>query len=139
MQARLAAAELPVVGDVIMDKRGGLEVLDRRGAGAGLLGVAAHRCGGKQANERSVALAAVFGERPERAIEVALEVCPIGLLAKERLQVVFEVSVMLGEKLGKGICHEGPFQIVSRVPKEQAASGGGRRPARRLLRAIRGI
>ena len=46
VQARLAAAELPVVGDVIMDKRGGLEVLDRRGAGAGLLGVAAHRCGG---------------------------------------------------------------------------------------------
>ena len=74
VQAGLAAAQLGLVGDVIMDKRRRMEMFDGGRRARGARHVAAHRTAGREADERTVALAAVLAVRVERLVQVAVHV-----------------------------------------------------------------
>ena len=84
VHARLAATQLAVVGDVVMDKRSRLKVLDSRRRAAGALKAATYRGGGEHADERAVALAGIGRKCRERGIQVALDIGRGRLSVKER-------------------------------------------------------
>ena len=96
MHTGLAAAQLAVVGDVVMDKRSRLKVLDGRRRASGALKAAAYRGGGEHADERAVALAGIGRKCRERAIQVALDIGRGRLSVKERGQIVVNLVKMLG-------------------------------------------
>ena len=74
MQAGLAAAQLGLVGDVVVDEGRGMEVLNGRGGGGGTVGVAAHGQTGREANERTMTLARVLAVMIERIVQVAVHI-----------------------------------------------------------------
>ena len=59
VHARLAAAQLAVIGDVIVDKRGGLKMLDGSGGAHGRVECSAHRLASEHADKRTMAFARV--------------------------------------------------------------------------------
>ena len=71
VQAGLAAAQLPLVGDVVVDKGRGVEVLHGRRAARRQRGVPAHGRAAERAHGGTVALAAVGGVAGEGFVEVA--------------------------------------------------------------------
>ena len=90
MQARYASAGERGVHDVVVDERGGVEVLDRRRRGPRTLGIAAHRFGSQHADERPVPLAGVGGVVRQHLVEVALHV-GVRAVAEELRQVGVEL------------------------------------------------
>ena len=84
VQARLAAAQLGLVGDVVVDEGGGVEVLDGCRRARRALHVAAHRQAGREADQRTMALAAVFAVRLQGIVEVAIH---IGMRARGKVGV----------------------------------------------------
>ena len=96
VHAGLATAQLAVIGDVIMDKRTRLEMLDGRRGAAGALKATAH-CGcGEHADKRTVALAGVGRKSRERRVQVALDIGRGCLSVKERGQIVVNLVKVLG-------------------------------------------
>ena len=96
MHAGFAAAQLSVVGDVIVDERARLEMLDGRCGAAGAFKATAHSGGGEHADERAVALAGVGRKRRERRVQVALDIGRGRLSVKERGQIVVDLVKVLG-------------------------------------------
>ena len=96
VHAGLAATNLPVVGDVVVDECARLKVLDGRRCAAGALKAAAYRSGGEHADERAVALASVCRKCRERGIQVALDIGGSRLSVKERGQIVVNLVKVLG-------------------------------------------
>ena len=96
VHARLAATQLAVVGDVVMDKRSRLKVLDSCRRAAGALKAATYRGGGEHADERAVALAGIGRKCRERGIQVALDIGRGRLSVKERGQIVVNLVKVLG-------------------------------------------
>ena len=96
VHAGLTAAQLPVIGDVVVDERTRLEMLDGRRGAAGALKAAAHCGGGEHADERAVALAGIGGKCRERGIQVALDIGRGRLSVKERGQIVVDLVKVLG-------------------------------------------
>ncbi len=80
VHAGLAAAQLSVVGDVVVDERTRLEMLDGCRGAAGALKATAHCSCGEHADKRAVALAGIGGKCRKRRVQVALDVgevaCP---------------------------------------------------------------
>ena len=74
MQARLAAAQLALVGDVVMDERGALEELDGAARGERACVVAAHGLAAQKREHGAHALAAACVEVRERTVEKAVKV-----------------------------------------------------------------
>ena len=96
VHAGLAAAQLTVIGDVVVDERTRLEMLDGRRGAAGALKAAAH-CGcGEHADKRAVALAGVGRKSRERRVQVALDIGRGRLSVKERGQIVVDLVKVLG-------------------------------------------
>ena len=96
VHAGLAATNLPVVGDVVVDECARLKVLDGRRGAAGALKATAH-CGcGEHADERAVALASVCRKCRERGIQVTLDIGGSRLSVKERGQIVVNLVKVLG-------------------------------------------
>ena len=96
VHAGLAAAQLPVIGDVVVDERTRLEVLDGRRGAAGALKAAAHCGGGEHADERAVAFAGIGGKRRKRSVQIALDIGGGRLSVKERGQIVVDLVKVLG-------------------------------------------
>ena len=96
MHAGLAATQLAVVGDVVMDKRSRLKVLDSRRCAAGTLKAATYRGGGEHADERAVALAGIGRKCRERGIQVTLDIGRGRLSVKKRGQIVVNLVKVLG-------------------------------------------
>ena len=100
VHARLAAAKLGLVGDVVVNESRGLEMLDSRGGSGSAIGIAAHGQAGREADERAVALARVLTVMVERIVQVAIHVpmSPMGNVTVDQLpdrigisfQIVFE-------------------------------------------------
>ena len=123
VQARLAAAEFSLVGDVVVDERGALEKLDGNGGGEGARALAAHGFGPKQGEHGAHALAAGCGEALERLVEVAREVAllrQVGQGARHGLgKCLLHKWQLLGQVGNKAcaicgaawifLCHGGPF------------------------------
>ena len=96
VHAGLAAAQLSVVGDIVVDERARLEMLDSCRGAAGALKATAH-CGcGEHADKRAVALAGVGRKSRERGIQVALDIGRGRLSVKERGQIVVDLVKVLG-------------------------------------------
>ena len=96
VHAGLAATNLPVVGDVVVDECARLKVLDGRCCAAGALKATAH-CGcGEHADKRAVALAGVGRKSRERRVQVALDIGGSRLSVKERGQIVVNLVKVLG-------------------------------------------
>ena len=96
MHAGLAATNLPVVGDVVVDECARLKVLDGRRCAAGALKAAAY-CGcGEHADKRAVALAGVGRKSRERRVQVAFDIGRGRLSVKERGQIVVNLVKVLG-------------------------------------------
>ena len=74
VRAGLAAAQLGLVCDVVVDERGTLEVLDGRRRGERGGGVSAHGLAAQKGQRGARALAARGGEALKRLVEVAVEV-----------------------------------------------------------------
>ena len=92
----LASTKLSVVGDVVVDQRARLEVLDGCRGAAGALKATAH-CGcGEHADKRAVALAGVGRKSRKRRIQVALDIGRGRLSVKERGQIVVNLVKVLG-------------------------------------------
>ena len=87
VQARLAATELSVVGNVVVDERSGLEMHDCGGARCRAVPVAAYRTAGEHADERPMAFSRVGRVATEGRIQVSLDIGAIGLVAKVRIQI----------------------------------------------------
>ena len=104
VHARLAAAKLGLVGDVVVDEGRGMKVLDGgRGAGRARH-VTAHGATGREADERAMALAAVLAVRHERLVQVAVHVRVRALRDEGVHQVAHAVGVrrqVLLERLGR--------------------------------------
>ena len=96
VHAGLAAAQLPVIGDVVVDERTRLEMLDGRRGAAGALKAAAYRGGGEHADERAVTLAGIGRKCREWGIQVALDIGRGRLSVKERGQIVVNLVKVLG-------------------------------------------
>ena len=96
VQAGLAASQLPVIGDVVVDERTRLEMLDGRRGAAGALKAATYRGGGEHADERAVTLAGIGRKCREWGIQVALDIGRGRLSVKERGQIVVNLGKMLG-------------------------------------------
>ena len=96
VHAGLAATQLAVVGDVVMDKRSRLKVLYSCRRAAGALKAAAYRGGGEHADERAVALAGIGRKCRERGIQVTLDIGGSCLSVKERGQIVVNLVKVLG-------------------------------------------
>ena len=100
VQAGLAAAQLGLVGDVVVNESRGMEMLDSRGGGGSAIGIAAHGQAGREADERAVALARVLTVMVERIVQVAIHIpmSPMGNVTVDQLpdrigisfQIVFE-------------------------------------------------
>ena len=100
MQAGLAAAQLGLVGDVVVNEGRGMEVFDGGGGSGGAVGVASHGQAGREADERAVALARVLAVMIERIVQVAIHIPmgPMGNITVDQLpdrigvgfQIVFE-------------------------------------------------
>lgn len=96
VHAGLAAAQLPVIGDVVVNQRARLEMLDSCRGAAGALKATAH-CGcGEHADKRAVALAGVGRKSRERRVQVALDIGRGRLSVKERGQIVVDLVKVLG-------------------------------------------
>ena len=96
VHAGLAAAQLTVIGDVVVDQRARLEMLDGCRGAAGALKAAAH-CGcGEHTDKRAVALAGVGRKSRERRVQVALDIGRGRLSVKERGQIVVNLVKVLG-------------------------------------------
>ena len=96
VHAGLAAAQLSVVGDIVVDERARLEMLDSCRGAAGALKATAH-CGcGEHADKRTVALAGVGRKSRERRVQVALDIGRGCLSVKERGQIVVNLVKVLG-------------------------------------------
>ena len=96
VHAGLASTKLSVVGDVVVDQRARLEMLDGCRGAAGALKATAH-CGcGEHTDKRAVALAGVGRKSRERRIQVALDIGRGRLSAKERGQIVVNLVKVLG-------------------------------------------
>ena len=96
VHARLAATQLAVVGNVVMDERTRLKVLDSRRRAAGALKAATYRGGGEHADERAVAFAGIGRKSRERRVQVALDIGRGRLSVKERGQIVVDLVKVLG-------------------------------------------
>ena len=96
VHAGLAAAQLPVIGDVVVDERTRLEMLDGRRGAAGALKAATYRGGGEHADERAVAFAGIGGKRRKRSVQIALDIGGGRLSVKERGQIVVNLVKVLG-------------------------------------------
>ena len=96
MHAGLAAAQLSVVGDVVVDERTRLEMLDGCRGAASALKATAHCSCGEHADKRAVALAGIGGKCRKRRVQVALDVGRGRLSVKERGQIVVDLVKVLG-------------------------------------------
>ena len=113
MHAGLATALFALVGDVVVDEGGRLEVLDCRSRGEGARGVPSHGLAAKQYQSGSRALAARAREARKGVIQVAREV-----VASERLvgqgrwrmpdEVRFDGRALLGK-----VCREGAAIVAA--------------------------
>ena len=96
MQTGLAAAQRCLVGDIVMDKGGGLKMLDRGRRADGGVEVSAHRLAGKHADKGAVTLARICRKASQRCVKIGFDVGVIGFVGKERHQMpvdFFKVSV----------------------------------------------
>ena len=96
VHAGLAATNLPVVGDVVVDECARLKVLDGRRGAAGAFEASAHRGGGEHADERAVAFAGVGRKGRKWCVQVALDIGGSRLSVKERGQIVVNLVKVLG-------------------------------------------
>ena len=99
MQARLAAAQLALVRDVVMDERGALEELDGDRAGKRVLGPPAHGLGAEKREHGPHALASACGEAAERRVEIAHEVAGDGPVGEGLVRGVRERALNEGQAL----------------------------------------
>ena len=103
VHARLAAAQLGLVGDVVVDESCGVKVLDGRSGAGGARHVAAHGATGREADERTVTLAAVLAVRDQRVVQVAVHIRVRALRNEGVHQIAHAVGVLrqvLLERLG---------------------------------------
>ena len=96
VHAGLASTKLSVVGDVVVNQRARLEMLDGCRGAAGALKATAYCGGGEHADKRAVALAGVGCKSRERRVQVALDIGRGRLSVKERGQIVVDLVKVLG-------------------------------------------
>ena len=84
VHARLAAAQLGLVGDVVVDKRRRVEVLDGSSRASGKLHVAANGQASRKANERAVTLARVLAVFLQGIVQITVHV---GMRARRQVRV----------------------------------------------------
>ena len=101
VHARLAAAKLRLVGDIIMDEGCGMEVLDSRRRAGGQAHVAAYGQACGEADERAMALAAVFAIPLQRRVQVTIHV---GVRSRGKVGV-HQIPYLIG--IGHQIAFEG--------------------------------
>lgn len=121
VHARLAAPQLAVIGDVIVDERRALEVLDGRRRGECVGKGAANGLAGKHADQGPVTLARVSRERAQRCVEKGVEVRAIGAAAEVRLHARIDIDLMVLEELCKWVSHGSCTFLGYRQPARQAA------------------
>lgn len=121
VHARLAAPQLAVIGDVIVDERRALEVLDGRRRGEYVGKGAANGLAGKHADQGPVTLARVSRERAQRCVEKGVEVRAIGAAAEVRLHARIDIDLMVLEELCKRVSHGSCTFLGYRQPARQAA------------------
>ena len=100
MEAGLAATQVGLVRDVVMEKRRRMEVLDGRSRRHRARDVTANRRAGREADERAMPLARILREAHEGVVEVAVDVrilvrgnVPVHQLAhlvRAQREVIFE-------------------------------------------------
>ena len=105
VQARLAAAQRRLVGDVVVDEGSRVEVLDSSSRGLRLFGVSANSLAGEHADERPMPLAAVLGELGERTVQVALHVGMRPVLEERGDVVVYAFCLRAQEVLKNLVSH----------------------------------
>lgn len=121
VHARLAAAQLAVVGDVIVDERRTLEVLDGRRRSECVGKGAANGLAGKHTDQGPVTLARVSRERGQRCVEKGVEVRAIGAAAEVHLHARIDIDLMVLEELCKRVSHGSCTFLGYRQPARQAA------------------
>lgn len=121
VHARLAAPQLAVIGDVIVDERRALEVLDGRRRGECVGKGAANGLAGKHTDQGPVTLARVSRERAQRCVEKGVEVRAIGAAAEVHLHARIDIDLMVLEELCKRVSHGSCTFLGYRQPARQAA------------------
>ena len=112
MDAGLAATQLPLVGDVVVDEGGGLEELDGRRTWERPGRLATHRLAAEQHEGGPRALSAGRREAGERGIEVAAELARgERLIGQRRCRMLDEVRLHDGASLGE-VRQEGTSRAV---------------------------
>ena len=98
MQTGLATPELGIIGDVVVNERSGVEVLDGGTGGAGLIVIPANRLAREHANKRTMALARIVRELGKWPVEVAPHV-GMRTLSEELGHVAVEARCLFVQKL----------------------------------------
>ena len=109
MQAWLATPELGLVGDIVMNERSGVEMLDGRTGSTRHVIVTADCLACEHADERAMPLARIVRELGKRPVEVAPHV-RMRALAKELRHVAIEgcrllVQEFLEDMIDHGVTH----------------------------------
>ena len=111
VHAGLAAAQLRLVCDVVVDERRGVEVLDRSTRAQGEALVPTYRLAGEQRDQGAMALAPVVGIRCEGLVEVATHVW-MGALAEIRAEVLVDLCRALFQVLFEDDVSHSPCMIA---------------------------
>ena len=122
VHARLAAAQLAVIGDIVVDQRGRLEVLDRRRRATGRKEIAAHGLACQHADEGAVTLAGVVREAPQGGVQVRVDIGALRLVAEERGQVIVDLIEVAVEKAGERGLHGESSILYTGVCNEPRAA-----------------
>ena len=142
VQAGLTAAQLGLIGDVIVNECRRVEMLNSRRSARGELHVPANRAACREADERTVALAAVFAIALQGIVEIAIH---IGMRARRNVgvedvpnfgRVTAQVRLERGGRL-LGQCDDvvdgfhavgkSPVFINRTFPETKSGRGGGTR------------
>ena len=138
VHAGLAAPQLAVVGDVVVDERRALEVLDGRSGADGVIKLAAHGERGEHADERAMPLAGVLGKVGERLVEVSVDVGVVGLVLECGNQRAVDLVYVAVEKTGKRALHgRGSSHRVDYARAERKRARRRTGPGHRRRRARR--
>ena len=98
VQAGLATPELRLIGDIVMNERGGVEVLDSRTGSTRHVIIAANCLAREHADERTMTLASVVRELGKRPVKIAPHI-GMRALSEELGHVTVEARSLVVQEL----------------------------------------